>query len=115
MLQEFYGCTDNHVSLSKYKCLPRISSWSSPEHALQQVQENKDISTSATAIVAAINAVASSSAEFSQRTENEPKGLFSGPSADFLELCQQQLAICDTLFGQKAKFTVRQYPFTWSI
>ncbi|KAI5083190.1 hypothetical protein GOP47_0002933 [Adiantum capillus-veneris] len=29
-----------------------------------------------------------------------------GPSTDFLELCQQQLAICDSLFGHKAKLTI---------
>lgn len=83
-----------------------MSAWAPSQDVLQQVQKNEGSLTSASAIAAAINVVASSSTSFLQRTEKKSGGVFSGPSTDFLELCQQQLAICDSLFGRKAKLTI---------
>ncbi|MCO5558191.1 hypothetical protein L7F22_011770 [Adiantum nelumboides] len=94
------------ISLSKCKALPCVFAWAASQDCLQQVQQNEGHLTSASAIAAAINLVSSPSINFQQRLEKQPRGLFSGPSTDFLELCKQQLAVCDSLFGHKAKLTI---------
>ncbi|MCO5597705.1 hypothetical protein L7F22_051786 [Adiantum nelumboides] len=98
--------SNQFISLSKCKALPCVLAWAAPQDCLQQVQQNEGHLTSASAIAAAINLVSSPSINFQQRLEKQPRGLFSGPSTDFLELCEQQLAVCDSLFGHKAKLTI---------
>ena len=93
-------------SLYKDKYYHFVSAWSSPQPSLREVQNIDSFPSSANAIAAAINTVASSTVELSFRRDPETKELFSGPSEDFLELCQQQLIICESLLGANAKFTV---------
>lgn len=83
-----------------------IAAWASPQPVLRETGQNEEFPSSAAAIAAAVKAAASTPVEFSQRTDKESKGLFSGPSAEYLELCQEQLAICDRMFGHNAKITV---------
>lgn len=92
--------------LSMRRRPPCVSAWASPQPVLHESDQNEESPSSASVIAAAVNAAASSAVEFSQKVEEEAKGPFSGPSAEFSELCQEQLAICDGLLEHNAKLTV---------
>ncbi|KAH7295636.1 hypothetical protein KP509_27G058100 [Ceratopteris richardii] len=87
-------------------CFQTLSTWAPTHEILEEPKQNVDSPSSASVIAAAMNAVGHSNINFLQKLDKQPRGVFSGPSKDFLELCQQQLAICDSLFGRKAKLTV---------
>lgn len=95
----------------KKKCYHFVSAWVSPQPSLREVNGIEKFPSSAYAITGAINSVASSTVNLSFRRDPETKELFSGPSEDFLELCQQQLSVCDSLMGANAnaKFTVSDW------